>query len=225
MGPSLSGVPEQSWAIVKREKAKDMLHVLKFPYNGEPPRRRLVETPITRNEDYFVRNHGGIPDIEEDKFSLDIDGLVNNPRSFTMADLKDEKQFPRSSMVVTLQCSGTRRVEQIDLYPGEGDELINAPWAEGAIGTARWTGISLKKVIKACGGLKDGGQHLEFFGADTYFKKGNVFNYVVSVPWRKVKLNEVILAWEMNGDPLPKIHGYPLRVVVAGYIGARSVKW
>jgi sulfite oxidase len=85
----------------------------------------------------------------------------------------------------------------------------------------------LKKVIKYCGGLKDpsASNHLEFLGADTYFKKGEVFNYAVSVPWRKVKINEVILAWEMNGEPLPKIHGYPLRTVVFGYIGARSCKW
>ena len=58
-------------------------------------------------------------------------------------------------------------------------------------------------------------------GVDTYFKKGKVYNYVVSVPWRKVKAHEVLLAWEMNGKPLPKIHGYPLRAVVYGYIGAR----
>jgi len=67
--------------------------------------------------------------------------------------------------------------------------------------------------------------HLEFYGADTYFKKGRVYNYVVSVPWRKVKINEVLLAWQMNGEPLPRIHGYPLRAVVFGYIGARSCKW
>lgn len=127
--------------------------------------------------------------------------------------------------MATLQCSGTRRIEQIHEYPGDGDELINAPWGEGAIGTARWTGVSLKKVIKHCGGLVDGAEHLEFYGADTYFKKGHVQNYLVSVPWRKVKANEVLLAWEMNGEPLPKIHGYPLRVVVFGYIGARSCKW
>ena len=58
-------------------------------------------------------------------------------------------------------------------------------------------------------------------GVDTYFKKGKVYNYVVSVPCRKVRIHEVILAWEMNGKPLPKIHGYPLRAVVFGYIGAR----
>ncbi|KAK0927190.1 hypothetical protein LTR29_017693 [Friedmanniomyces endolithicus] len=136
-----------------------------------------------------------------------------------------EARFPRMEKMVTLQCSGTRRIEQINLYAGEGDEMINAPWAEGAIGTANYVGISLKKVIKACGGLVDDGKHLEFYGADTYFKKNNVMNYLVSVPWSKVKANEVMLAWEMNGEPLPKIHGYPLRVIVMGYIGARSVKW
>ena len=67
--------------------------------------------------------------------------------------------------------------------------------------------------------------NLEFLGANTYFRKGEVFSYAVSVPWRKSKLNEVLLAWEMNGKPLPKIHGYPLRTVVFGYIGARSCKW
>lgn len=78
-------------------------------------------------------------------------------------------------------------------------------------------------MLKYCGGLKEGAGHIEFMGVDTYFKKGQVYNYVVSVPWRKVRIHEVMLAWEMNGKPLPKIHGYPLRAVVFGYIGARYV--
>lgn len=184
-----------------------------------------METEITDNKDHFVRNHGGVPEIDPTEFTLDISGLVNNPKRLTLADLQNEDIFPRQSNIVTLQCSGTRRIEQIQMYPGDGDELINAPWGEGAIGTAKWTGVSLKKVIKYCGGLKDGAKHLEFYGADTYFKKGQVYNYVVSVPWRKVKANEVLLAWEMNGEPLPHIHGFPLRTVVYGYIGARSCKW
>jgi len=203
----LGHLPEISWQYVLKEKAPDMIHVLQFPYNGELPRDRLVENEITANADFFVRNHGGVPEIDPDKFFLDIEGLVNEPKRLTLADLQNEELFPRQSNVVSLQCSGTRRIEQIHEYPGDGDELINAPWGEGAIGTARWTGVSLKKVIKHCGGLMDGAQHVELFGADTYFKKGKAYNYVVSVPWRKVKTHEVLLAWAMNGEPLPKLHG------------------
>lgn len=225
IGGPLTSVPEESWLRVIQEKHPDMLHLLQFPYNGEPPKRLVTAKPVTPNNLHFIRNHGGIPDIESDKWYLTLDGLVKNPRKFTLAELQDESVFPRMEKLVTIQCSGTRRIEQIQLYAGEGDEMINAPWAEGAIGTARYGGVSLKKVIKACGGMAEGGKHLEFHGADTYFKQNELMNYLVSVPWSKVKANEVMLVWEMNGEPLPKIHGAPVRVVVMGYIGARSVKW
>lgn len=126
--------------------------------------------PITPNPLHFVRNHGGIPEIDANNFFLELDGLVKNPKKLSLAELQNEELFPRQSSLVTIQCSGTRRIEQIAEYAGEGDEMINAPWAEGAIGTAQWTGVSLKKVIKYCGGLIDGAKHLELYGAETYFK-------------------------------------------------------
>jgi sulfite oxidase len=129
---------------------------------------------ITPNSLHFVRNHGGIPDIAPSQFFLKLDGLVKNPKTITLADLQNEEVFPRQSSLVTIQCSGSRRIEQINEYAGEGDEMINAPWAEGAIGTALWTGVSLKKVIKHCGGLIDGAKHLELYGAETYFKHARV---------------------------------------------------
>ncbi|KAI0021726.1 molybdopterin binding oxidoreductase [Xylariomycetidae sp. FL0641] len=225
IGGRLTPVPEESWATVLLEKSPDMLHLLQFPYNGEPPKRLVTATDITPNPLHFVRNHGGIPAIEPSAWFMRLEGLVKQPQKLTLADLQDESKFPRMTKLVTLQCSGTRRIEQIGLYAGEGDEMINAPWAEGAIGTARYVGVSLKSVIKYCGGLVDGAKHLEMVGADTYFKQGEVMNYAVSVPYSKVKAHEVLLAWEMNGSPLPKIHGAPVRAVVMGYIGARSVKW
>ncbi|KAK1975730.1 oxidoreductase molybdopterin binding domain-containing protein [Colletotrichum cereale] len=225
IGGELEKVPDDSWDIVLKEKHPDMLHLLQFPYNGEPPKRLVTDKEITPNPLHFVRNHGGIPIIDKEEYSFLLDGLVANPRSFTLDDIMDESKFPRMDKTVTMQCSGTRRIEQILKYAGQGDEVPQAPWAEGAIGTARYVGISLKKVIKACGGLVDGAKHLEFYGADTYFKDNETMNYLVSVPWSKVKANEVMLAWEMNGEVLPRIHGYPLRIVVFGYIGARSVKW
>ncbi|KAI0799857.1 sulfite oxidase mitochondrial precursor [Irpex lacteus] len=223
----LKNIVDFSWEMVQKEK-EDMLHVLDFPYNGETlPKYIIGDGKLTQNKHHFIRNHGGVPDIDPDAFELEIGGLVKTPVKISLKDLQDPTKFPQTELTVTLQCSGTRRREQIDVYPGDGDELINAPWGEGAIGTAVYRGVPLKKVLKmACGGILPECQHLEFIGADTYFKKREVYNYAVSVPWRKVRQNEeVLLAWEMNGEPLPKIHGAPLRVVVAGYIGARSCKW
>ncbi|KAG8360410.1 hypothetical protein FVEN_g2098 [Fusarium venenatum] len=185
IGGVLTKVPELSWETVLKEKHPEMLHLLEFPYNGEAPKKLLTKNYIMPNELHFVRNHGGIPDIGHDAWDLRLDGLVNKPQTLTLKDLQDETRFPRVTKLVTIQCSGTRRFEQIVEYPGEGDEMINAPWAEGAIGTAKWTGVSLKKVIKHCGGLKEGAKHIELYGADTYFKGGQLMNYVVSVPWSK----------------------------------------
>jgi sulfite oxidase len=225
LGGELTRVADDSWKTVLKEKHPEMLHLLQFPYNGEPPKRLVTDKAITPNSLHFVRNHGGIPLIDEKKFELKLDGLVKSPKTYTMKDLMDESVFPRMEKTITMQCSGTRRIEQISMYAGQGDEVPQAPWAEGAIGTARYKGISLKKLIKDCGGLTNNAKHLELYGVETYVKDLNVGNYVVSIPWSKVKSNEVILAWEMNGEPLPKIHGFPLRVIVMGYIGARSVKW
>jgi sulfite oxidase len=75
-----------------------------------------VETEITRNCDHFVRNHGGIPEIDASEYFVEIDGLVNEPKKLTLSDLQDENVFPRMTKTVTLQCSGTRRIEQIHEY-------------------------------------------------------------------------------------------------------------
>lgn len=71
---------------------------------------RLLDSPFTRNEDHFVRNHGGIPVITENDYFLEIGGMVNSPKTLTLKDLKNENLFPRQSAVVTIQCSGTRRL-------------------------------------------------------------------------------------------------------------------
>jgi sulfite oxidase len=127
---------ERRWHWVLQEKCPEITHVLQFPYNGSPPSEQLVSHPITSSRDFFVRNHGGIPEINADAWALDIAGLVNDPKCLTLADLQNETLLPRQSNIVTIQCSGIRRIEQIHEHPGNGDELINALWGEAALGTA-----------------------------------------------------------------------------------------
>lgn len=114
-------VPEYSWGRVLKEKSKTMNHVLAFPYNGEPNHLELLKDPVTPNDHHFVRNHGGIPKcINPDKYEVEISGKINKKVSLKLSDLKDPKQFPQRKLAVTLQCCGTRRIEQIALYPGHG---------------------------------------------------------------------------------------------------------
>jgi sulfite oxidase len=107
-----------------------MLHLLQFPYNGEPPKRLVTAKPVTPNDLHFIRNHGGIPYIDDDAWFLRMEGLVKNPQKLTLKDLMDESKFPRMEKMVTIQCSGTRRVEQIGLYAGEGDEMVSCSFSD-----------------------------------------------------------------------------------------------
>jgi len=107
LGGELDSAPEDSWACVLKEKHPDMLHLLQFPYNGEPPKRLVTSKPITPNPLHFVRNHGGIPFIEKDKFFFTMDGLVANPKKYTLDDIMNEGIFPRMEKTVTIQvCDG-----------------------------------------------------------------------------------------------------------------------
>mgnify|MGYP002718964381 CR=1 FL=1 len=91
-----------------------------------------MKSHITPNDIHFVRNHGGIPTITNlDKYSIQIGGLVRNPGELLFKDLIDPSKFPQEKMNITLQCSGTRRMEQIALYPGEGDGESPRQWFSG----------------------------------------------------------------------------------------------
>lgn len=185
-------------------------------FNGGSPLDLLVQGNVTPKELFFVRNHGTIPSINDKAFRLKINGWVVSPLELSLDDLKS--QFSYRTLTATLQCAGNRRRELADAAPID-DQLS---WGCEAIGNAVWGGVSLAEVL-AVAGVKPEARHVAFSGLDTVQHEDAP--YGSSIPIEKALRPEVILAYEMNGEPLPQLHGYPLRVITAGYIGARSVKW
>jgi sulfite oxidase len=188
------------------------------PYNAGPPLNRLRASFVTPNELFYVRCHGNIPAIDPDGYRLSVTGSVGQELRFSLDDLR--RDFPRETVTATLQCAGNRRAGLMAVkdIPGE------TPWTEDAISTATWAGVPLRAVLDAAGSGPEG-RCVAFTGLDTGRKEGRTFQVGSSIPIDKAMGPEVLLAYEMNGAPLPRAHGAPLRVVVPGYIGTCNVKW
>jgi sulfite oxidase len=189
------------------------------PLNAEPPASVLVEDDITASDAFYCRNHGPIPDIATAQWRLEVGGTVTAPHAPTYQQLTTE--FAAHTVVATLACAGNRRAELLRVRPIPGKE----PWGQGAISTAVWRGARLADVLRAAGVRRGAGSHVAFAAPDVAPGASPVQAYGCSIALSKAMSPEVLLAWEMNGEPLPRIHGGPVRALVPGFIGARSVKW
>src|SRR5438034_4491562 len=194
-----------------RVRDRDLLVLSEEPLNAET---RLAETPaITPAGRHYVRTHFPIPIGPR---SIVIDGVKTAPTPFSLDEIRS---LPARSMVVTLECAGNGRRFLDPKVPGE-------QWGLGAVGTATWTGASLRDVLRT---VEIPGETVEllFRGADEGTPKdlGRRIGYERSLPIDDALRDDVLVAYLMEGQPIPSEHGGPLRLIVPGWYGMASVKW
>jgi DMSO/TMAO reductase YedYZ molybdopterin-dependent catalytic subunit len=189
----------------------------KQPANLEMPFGTL-DGFITPTERFYVRCHFPIPEIDERAWQLKIEGQVNDPVQFSLEELR---QLTSQTITATLECAGNGRVFLVPKVKG-------VQWELGAVGNAEWTGVPLRHLLKRAG-IKADAREVVLEGAD----KGTIaelprpagqIHFARSLPLAKA-MDDVLLAWEMNGRPLTAAHGFPLRAIVPGWYGMASIKW
>ena len=199
--------------------ARDLIVHSTSPLNAETPADRLRTAYVTPQAEFYIRSHGPIPSLDAEGYRLRVDGRVQTPLDLSLAELSD--RFAPHTVSSVMQCAGNRRSELVPVKPVAGD-----PWGPGAIGNAQWSGVALADVLRAAGVSEDTSSlHVAFTAADEVEIEGETGQYGASIPLAKAMQPEVLLARAMNGEALAPEHGFPLRAVVPGFAGVRSVKW
>lgn len=186
------------------------------PLNCETSIPALIGGVVMPNAHFYVRNHFQIPQLDPSTWQIDVGGLVERPLSLNLRDLKN---MPSQTQVVTLECAGNGR-SMLD-PPVEGEQ-----WSLGAVSTAEWTGVPLLEVLDRAG-IKPSAREVVFRGADRGAAPGRrgPTRFERSLSIADAADSEVLLAYAMNGESLPIQHGFPLRVVVPSWYAVASVKW
>jgi DMSO/TMAO reductase YedYZ molybdopterin-dependent catalytic subunit len=182
--------------------------------NEETPLHVLAE-PVTPTAHFYQRTNFLVPEIDPADWSLSVCGAVRNALTLGLDELR---ALPAQTVTMTMECAGNARSLVTPLPPG-------LPWGLGAVSTAQFTGVRLREVLERAG-VRDGALEVLFAGADAgAVTPGRMVRFERSLPLDQAMHPDVLLAWEMNGEPLPPRHGYPLRLVVPGWYGVASVKW
>jgi DMSO/TMAO reductase YedYZ molybdopterin-dependent catalytic subunit len=189
------------------------------PVNAETP-AHLLDADVTPAKYLFVRNNGTPPNtsnIDPDAWTLEIGGeSAARPMTFTVAELK--KQFKHHTYQLLLECGGNGRSEFVP--PAAGNQ-----WSVGAVGCPAWTGVRLRDVLEHVG-IRDDAVYVAYYGADKH-ASGDPGKVPISrgVPVAKAMQKETLIAWAMNGEDIPPMNGYPLRLVCAGWPASVAGKW
>ncbi len=187
------------------------------PWNIEA-KAHLLDDKVTPNKYMFIRNNGLIPEkIDADTWTLTIDGeSAKAQKTYSLAELKSK--FKQHTYQLTLECGGNGRSEFDP--PAKGNQ-----WTVGAVSCAKWTGVRLRDVL-ADAGIKDDAVYIGYHAADQHLSRDPDKEPISrGAPMSKALQDETLLAFEMNGDPIPLAHGFPLRLVAGGWPASVSGKW